>query len=63
MKIKPNGVFISNGPGDPAVYKGAIKVCRDLISNNILSFCRIDEELSQWIEATTTFISTKKNYP
>jgi hypothetical protein len=31
--------------------------------DSILSFCRIDEELSQWIEATTTFISTKKNYP
>ncbi len=31
--------------------------------DDILSFCRTDEELSQWIEATTTFISTKKNYP
>ena len=31
--------------------------------DNIVSFCRTDEELSQWIDATTTFISTKKNYP
>ena len=31
--------------------------------DNIVSFCRTDEELSQWIEATTTLISTKKNYP
>ena len=29
----------------------------------ILSFCRTDKELSQSIEETTTFISTKKNYP
>ncbi len=38
MKFNPNGVFISNGPGDPAIYKGAIKMCRDLISNNIPTF-------------------------
>lgn len=24
--------------------------------------CRIDNELSQWIEATTTLISTRRNY-
>jgi len=30
--------------------------------DKILSFCRNDPELSQWIEATTTFISTKKTY-
>ena len=38
MEYKPNGVFISNGPGDPAIYKSAIEVCRDLISNNIPTF-------------------------
>jgi hypothetical protein len=30
--------------------------------DEIVSFCRGDSELSQWIEATTTLISTKKNY-
>ncbi len=30
--------------------------------DKIVSFCRSDTELSQWIEATTTLISTKKNY-
>ena len=28
----------------------------------IVTFCRTDPELSQWIEATTTLISTKRNY-
>ena len=31
--------------------------------NKIVTFCRTDPELSQWIEATTTLISVKKNYP
>ncbi|UCC18584.1 MAG: hypothetical protein JSV62_10800 [Promethearchaeota archaeon] len=30
--------------------------------DEILSYCRTDLDLSQWIEATTTLISTKKNY-
>jgi hypothetical protein len=30
--------------------------------DKIVSSCRTDPELSQWIEATTTLISTKKNY-
>jgi hypothetical protein len=30
--------------------------------DKIVSFCRNDPELSQWIEATTTLISTKRNY-
>jgi hypothetical protein len=30
--------------------------------DKIVSFCRTDTDLSQWIEATTTLISTKKNY-
>ncbi len=38
MEYNPNGVFISNGPGDPAMYKGAIEVCRNLIKNNIPTF-------------------------
>ena len=35
MSYKPNGVFISNGPGDPAMCKKAIEVARNLIKNNI----------------------------
>jgi carbamoyl-phosphate synthase small subunit len=35
IALDPNGVFISNGPGDPAIYKSAIEVTRKLIDNNI----------------------------
>jgi hypothetical protein len=29
----------------------------------IVTFCRTDQELSEWIEATTTLIGIKRNYP
>ncbi len=35
MSYNPNGVFISNGPGDPAMCKKAIEVARNLIKNDI----------------------------
>jgi carbamoyl-phosphate synthase small subunit len=35
MSYKPDGVFISNGPGDPAMCKKTIEVARNLIKNNI----------------------------
>ncbi len=35
MLLNPNGVFISNGPGDPSVYLSAIEVTRNLIKNNM----------------------------
>ncbi|MBY9019989.1 MAG: glutamine-hydrolyzing carbamoyl-phosphate synthase small subunit [Candidatus Lokiarchaeota archaeon] len=35
MSYKPNGVLISNGPGDPAKYKKAIEVAQKLINNSI----------------------------
>ena len=38
MKFNPKGVLISNGPGDPAKYKSAIEVCKNLIKNNIPTF-------------------------
>ena len=38
MSFNPDGVFISNGPGDPAIYKEAIEVCKNLIKNNIPTF-------------------------
>jgi carbamoyl-phosphate synthase small subunit len=37
VNFNPDGVFISNGPGDPAMYKGAIEVARNLIENNVPS--------------------------
>ncbi len=33
--LNPDGVLISNGPGDPSVYKPAIETCRSLIINNV----------------------------
>ena len=30
--------------------------------DKIVSYCRFDPELSEWIEATTTLISTKRNF-
>jgi carbamoyl-phosphate synthase small subunit len=35
MALKPDGVFISNGPGDPSIYKSSIDVARNLINNSI----------------------------
>jgi carbamoyl-phosphate synthase small subunit len=35
MTFKPDGVFISNGPGDPAKYESAIEVASNLIKNSI----------------------------
>ena len=31
--------------------------------DKIVTYCRIDEELSQYIEETTTLISSKADYP
>ena len=30
--------------------------------DKIVSFCRTDENLKEWIDATTTLISTKRNF-
>ncbi len=30
--------------------------------DKIVTLCRTDEELSEWIEATTTLISTRNNF-
>ncbi|MFX1552280.1 MAG: carbamoyl phosphate synthase small subunit, partial [Promethearchaeota archaeon] len=35
MKHNPDGVLISNGPGDPAMYKSVVIVTRNLIENDI----------------------------
>ena len=31
--------------------------------DKIVTYCRVDEELSQWIEETMTLCGTKPNYP
>jgi len=31
--------------------------------DKIVTYCRVDEDLSQWIEETTTLVSTKPDYP
>jgi carbamoyl-phosphate synthase small subunit len=39
MKLKPSGVFLSNGPGDPAATgKYAILIIKDLIKSNVPIF-------------------------
>ena len=39
LKLKPNGIFLSNGPGDPAATgKYAIPIIKDLIKNNLPMF-------------------------
>ena len=39
LRLKPNGIFLSNGPGDPAATgKYAINIIRDLIKNNMPIF-------------------------
>ncbi len=31
--------------------------------DKIVTFCRVDKEMSQWIEDTTTLMGTKNDYP
>ena len=39
LKLKPNGVFLSNGPGDPAATgKYAIGIIKELVKNNMPIF-------------------------
>ena len=39
IKLKPNGIFLSNGPGDPAATgKYAIPIIKDLIKSNLPIF-------------------------
>ncbi|MDA9081845.1 glutamine-hydrolyzing carbamoyl-phosphate synthase small subunit [Candidatus Pelagibacter sp.] len=58
MKLKPNGIFLSNGPGDPAATgKYAITIIKELIKNNlpIFGIC-----LGHQILALTLGAKTKK---
>jgi len=39
LKLKPNGIFLSNGPGDPAATgKYAVRIIKELIKNNMPIF-------------------------
>ena len=38
LKYKPRGIFLSNGPGDPAVLDYAVQTVRDLIQTDIPIF-------------------------
>ena len=39
LNLKPNGIFLSNGPGDPAATgKYAIKIINDLIKKKLPVF-------------------------
>ena len=58
LNLKPNGIFLSNGPGDPAATgKYAIKTIKDLIKKNlpIFGIC-----LGHQILALTLGAKTKK---
>ena len=58
LKLKPNGIFLSNGPGDPAeTGKYAIGIIKELIKNNlpIFGIC-----LGHQILALTLGAKTKK---
>ena len=58
LSLKPNGVFLSNGPGDPAATgKYAIKIIKDLLKKNLPLFgiC-----LGHQILALTLGAKTKK---
>jgi carbamoyl-phosphate synthase small subunit len=58
LKLRPNGIFLSNGPGDPAATgKYAIPIIKDLIKNNmpVFGIC-----LGHQILALTLGAKTKK---
>lgn len=49
------------------VYGGWDLIIECLFNNlenldEIVTYCRTDKDLNQWIDATTTLISTKKNF-
>ena len=60
LKLKPNGIFLSNGPGDPAVTgKYAIEIIKDLIKEekqSISSCFSNQESYPFWIQSYGDFL-------
>jgi len=46
--------------GWDVIIECSFKKLQDL--DKIVTFCRVDEQLSQWIEETTTLMGSKKDY-
>ena len=47
--------------GWDVIIECSFKKLKDL--DKIVTFCRIDEDLSHWIEETTTLMGSKNDYP
>jgi hypothetical protein len=47
--------------GWDVIVECSFRKLKDL--DKIVTFCRIDEDLSHWIEETTTLMGTKNDYP
>jgi carbamoyl-phosphate synthase large subunit len=56
MAQHPDGVILSNGPGDPSMLPGAVRLCQDLLQRGIplLGICLGHQVLAQAIGATTS---------
>jgi len=54
--LDPHGVVLSNGPGDPAVLEGVVRLARDLLEARrpLLGICLGHQILGQGIGATTS---------
>ncbi len=54
LALNPEGVFLSNGPGDPAAVKGAIATVRDLVGKKpLFGICLGHQLLSLALGGTT----------
>ena len=47
--------------GWDAIVECSFSKLKDL--DKIVTYCRVDSDLSQWIEETTTLMGSKKDYP
>jgi carbamoyl-phosphate synthase large subunit len=53
---RPDGVILSNGPGDPSMLPGAVRLCQDLLQRGVplLGICLGHQILAQAIGARTS---------
>ena len=56
LELRPRGVVLSNGPGDPALMAGVVEVVRQLIAREVplLGICLGHQILGQAVGATTS---------